>query len=877
MTAYEKPKSCEHCPYWARDYVPPIIDAVTLSADIALIGESPGREELRQGSYFVGPSGEVLDVLLQEVKLPRESVALLNVVRCDPGAGSNAVYDPIAVDMCTQLLWKDLRTINPEVIVPMGNLALKAILGHQGITRARGRLHRLQGGVRVIPTFHPAYVLRNPAYAELVAKDLDMVVAESMGERIDSSKKTDYQFFTTEQQVWEFFDEAHKKGYYSLDTETTSLDYRQAEVICMSLSHTPYKARVLPFFLLPNQGTKSKGGVVKLERKYDSFWRQGFLEKLYKHLLGHPHTTVYMHNGKYDLRILNEFFKQTLGRRVRPERMHWIDTQNMSALLNENLRTNLKDQSRMHTDIVYTHDELSLVSKGQVAKMEMGQLLDYAAQDADATLRLGRKFEQSLRSEGMWNLMENNCYSDMEVLHCLYDMELFGAPLSREKMQEMREIITDKLATFYGEMQAIVGHDFNPRSHPQIKKIIFGELQLPPTDIVTKTGQPSTDKHALEELIVQTDHQFPKSLRLHRQYATLLDTFIEGADKRHSKGRVHPDFLSARTVSGRIVCVNPNLANIPRDKEFEEGLLLSVRGIYVARVGWYILYADFSQIEFKCAALLSGDARLIHALFNEGADFHTLTAETLFPEFVKLKRRETVLEEEYAHDPRLDQAKVKRRLASIKLQAKTLRTDAKVYNFGQLYGGSDEGLAVLMGVSVERIKELTARRAEAYPELARFIEYTPQLCLEQGFLETAFGRKRRFPYSPDHYVRSSQGRQGINVGPQSSAAYVGRAALVRIRQRIREAKLKGFPFNVVYDAILNEHAKEELYEASMIMTEEMLRPVPELDNRSFSIDFGIGKSWEEAEKKAVKVSSALTSPREVDKLLPYVHQLAVQD
>jgi DNA polymerase-1 len=259
--------------------------------------------------------------------------------------------------------------------------------------------------------------------------------------------------------------------------------------------------------------------------------------------------------------------------------------------------------------------------------MSMAQLTEYAGQDADATLRLGIKFEAQLREQHMWHLMEGKPYADMPVLKCLYEMELFGAPLSQEKMQEMRELIHEKLASLYSSMAESLGRDFNPKSSPQMQKILFEDLGFPPTSILTATGAPSTDKNALDELMLMVDHAFPKTLRLHRQYSTTLSTFIEGAEKRSSKSRLHPNFLSARTVSGRIVCVNPNLANIQRDKEFEEGLRLSVRGIYVARPGWVIVYGDWSQIEFKCAALIAGDQKLIHALFNEGADFHTLTAE----------------------------------------------------------------------------------------------------------------------------------------------------------------------------------------------------------------------------------------------------------
>jgi DNA polymerase-1 len=861
-----KSSYCLSCPYAERDYVPPNLTETALHAPIVLVGESPGREELEQGRYFVGPSGQVLDIVLDEAKIDHDDVAVLNVVRCDPGSYSNVTYDPLAVEMCSKLLWHDIERINPLVVVPMGNLALKAILNKTGITKNRGRVTELESGMKAVPTFHPAYVLRQPAYAELVASDLAIAQKVSMNELIGSAKKTDYKFFGSQSEVWEFFQEAHRKGYYALDIETTSLDYRTADVLCIQVSHTPYTARVLPLRYLP-------GG----EQKTAQFWDKTVLSGLFSHLMDNKETTVYGQNLKFDLRMLHRFFKETIGLKLNPWRINWVDTQNMGALLNENIPHRLKEMARLYTDIEYDQDELSLVSKGQMVKMTMAQVLKYGGQDADATLRLGLLFESQLKELGLWHLMVGKSYSDMSVLKTLFDMELFGAPLSQKHMDEMRITIEEKIANLYGQMLSHVGHEFNANSHPQIRDILFSQLRLPSVSIRTPKGEMSTDKHAIDELTTLTEHPFPRSLKLHRQYSTILNTFVTGAEKRSSKARLHPDFLCARTVSGRIVCVNPNLANIPKDKEFEEGILLSVRGIYVARKGWVILYADWSQIEFKWAALLSGDTKLITALFDDHEDFHTLTAEALFPKFLRAKRQAKEIGEELPRTFGRDRLRLERRLSSMDIMIKDMRNNAKVYNFGQLYGGTDEGLAVLMGLSVDDVQELTRRRAEAYPQLARFIEYTPVLALEQGFIETAYGRLRRFPYSPSKQVRNSQGRQGINVGPQSAAAYVGRSALVKTARRMKKARMRGFPFNIVYDSILCEVPREEVYEASMILTEEMTRPVKQAEGRSFSIDFGVGKNWKQAEKAAVKVHRALKSHAEIDQALPGLTQLVREE
>jgi DNA polymerase-1 len=392
-----------------------------------------------------------------------------------------------------------------------------------------------------------------------------------------------------------------------------------------------------------------------------------------------------------------------------------------------------------------------------------------------------------------------------------------------------------------------------------VSRILYEELGLPDVGVRTKTGNLSTDKHALEALVVTTGHNFPRLLQNYRKYATILGTFVKGVRLRQDEGnRLHPHFLSARTVSGRVVCVNPNLANIPKTREYEEGVLISIRGLYVARPGWKIVYGDWKQIEFKCAALLSGDEALIEAMFEREEDFHTLTAEAIYSDFGSYKRELQDIETALTHETNSMRIRsLESRSDVLHAALSNMRRDAKVVNFGTLYGGSDLGVAALLGVDVDEVAKITERRAAAFPKLAAFIELTPALALEQGFLQTVFGRKRRFPYTPSEYVRSSQGRQGINVGPQSAAAYVGRGALVRVCKASKQRGMKGYPFNVVYDSILGEYPDKEVYEAIHLFSREMTRPVPQLENRVFSIDLGVGQTWDEAESRAVKVSQPL--------------------
>lgn len=306
--------------------------------------------------------------------------------------------------------------------------------------------------------------------------------------------------------------------------------------------------------------------------------------------------------------------------------------------------------------------------------------------------------------------------------------------------------------------------------------------------------------------------------------------------------RISSDFMVFGTTSGRVVSRDPNIVNIPRDKEFEEGVLVSIRNMIEARPGWEIISADFSQIEFRVAALVSGDKKLIRNIFDKDVDIHTLASRAIFG--VKFIEKEKALKK----------ANSLKKVESLKSELKEMRVLAKMFNFGRLYGGSDMGLADSMGLPVESVREFAASMDKAYPDLARFIKGMPQLAWSEGYIQSPMHRIRRFPPTWDRFTKSEQGRQAINFIPQSVAAYICRKALNNLVLRIKKEGLKGFPINIVYDNILAECPKEETSRFMYIMAKEMLKPVEELSGRFFTIEIGKGKSWREAEMHQKKVT-----------------------
>lgn len=477
--------------------------------------------------------------------------------------------------------------------------------------------------------------------------------------------------------------------------------------------------------------------------------------------------------------------------------------------------------------------------------------------DSDATRRMSLKFAKELHQQDLWDIYCKHDASDMKIAKILYKMELFGAPIDLKEMAKLEHFMQTKLMHYHKRMEALVGKQFNPNSDPQLRKVLFEDLKFPIPEKRTPGGQISTDKEVISGLIEQfPNNKFLKNFRMHRNYTSIEETFVRGFEKKlDTDGRLHPDFGFARTVSGRIVCYRPNLANIPREKEFEEGVFIAIRSLFAAKPGKKIVYGDFSQQEFKCMALLSGDHALIKALFEDREDFHTLVARALYPKYAEteiLLRRNQKQLLDIAITSRLRE-KIETKIQSYGILLKNGRTKAKNFNFGRNYLATIPTLATALGISEQEVERYIIRLAEKYPDFEEYMHANPEDAVREGEMRNRYGRYRRFPSTPDERVRQEQVRQAGNFPAQSNSAYMGRAALVRIATAFERVGMNSYPFNVVYDSILIESPDDEVKDASEIMVSTMIAPVPELDNRSFGIEWGVGQNWQEAEKNAKKI------------------------
>jgi len=784
------------------------------------VGEAPWRDEVAQQEPFVGPAGRWLNRACELAGIDRRSVFITNAVHCRPAELGEEHIPKSVIEHCREVfLAEEILAVRPKVIVALGNIAMKSLARKAGMGRHHGIPFPLtldwagEHQTTMIASYHPSYVRRNPAAEVLLTGDL---AAAKRALDHSSGSITDYRAFASPDEILADLDRFARLRRLALDVETTSLDDRVANLLCVAFSPKAGVARV--WHMIDEKGEPISWAV-----------RRDLLIALYA--LIHSGILLYGHNFKFDLRMLRQLFLRTLGKDLDLSQIRWRDTMLMANLVDENLPAGLKDWARLCTTVEYTAQEIETVRAGLITKASLDARTLYAAKDVDATIQLARALERRLKEEELWEVYDFRDDSDMITARNLLRMEIRGVPIHGPTLDHLDRQIRRRLSRLTWAIRRACGDRlFNPRSYEQVQDLLYQKLRLPQSPHKTGKGKPGTGEEALDWLVRQTDHPIPKLLLLYRKYGILKRNFVDSLrDALDGQGRVHPHW-NPLTATGRVVSDDPNIENLPLDRELEPGRLISIRDVVRAQPGWVIISADYSQIEYKCAALIAGDEKLIRQLFDEGLDIHAVAVEAIYgndPDYQELKRR-------------MDDA--------AKAKLKEIRKDVKGFNFGRLYGGSNEGVAENTGLPLDKVELFAARMDAEYPGLARYIRVIPELAIKEGVVVTPFGRKRHLPAGDDTYVKRKQGRRALIAGPQSAAAHICRRAYNRICHEAIRRGLRGFPVNLIYDEIWVESPDDEVDIWLDLMTNEMTRPVPELDNRSFSIEIGVGQTVKEADR-----------------------------
>lgn len=603
---------------------------------------------------------------------------------------------------------------------------------------------------------------------------------------------------------WMF--EAKDKGILAIDTETTGLTPAKADLCGISIAVNPGQAAYIP---VGHDVTVSGGSgdlfsdisAEKVEDQPEQMKLEQVLE-IVKPVLEDSSVMKIGHNIKYDLQM---FMKH--GVMISPVDDTMLISYALDGTSHGHGMDELSETLLGHKTIHF--EDVAGKGKKQVTfdKVSIDTALDYAAEDADVTLRLHHILKPGIFRDKMAAL-----YEDVErpLVPVIAQMELTGIKLDRQRLQSMSGEFGKSLVSLEEKIHDLAGHPFNVASPRQIGSVLFDEIGLSGGK-KTKTGEWSTTANLLEKLADQ-GHEIVRLILDWRQMAKLKSTYTDALQEQinPATGRVHTSFSMAGTSTGRLSSSDPNLQNIPI--RTEEGR--KIREAFIADAGWKILAIDYSQIELRLAAEMAGVDALREA-FRQGQDIHSITASQVFG----------VPLEEMTSD---------------------IRRQAKEVNFGIIYGISQWGLAKRLGIEADVAGDFIKRYFSRFPELLDYMERAKEEARDKGFVRTMFGRKCYISGINDRNgaIRAAAERQAINAPIQGSAADIIKLAMIKVPKALDKAGLKGRMLVQVHDELVFEVPENELEKTIEVVKNEM-EHVVELGVPLLA-EAGFGDNWAKA-------------------------------
>ena len=614
-----------------------------------------------------------------------------------------------------------------------------------------------------------------------------------------------YELVQDEAALQAWVDRARKASVVAVDTETTSLDAMQAELVGLSLSVQAGKACYIPVAhkAAGSQGALDLGdGGEAGEEAPAQIPRQKALDILAP-LLDDPSVLKVGQNIKYDALILSRY-----GVEVTPV----DDTMLLSFVLDGGLHGHGMDV------LADTHLGVSTVKYKDVVGTGKKQITfdyvpleaarDYAAEDADITLRLHQTLKPRLVQEKMTTVYET---IERPLVPVVWAMEKEGIGVDPEKLRGLSRDFTQRLAGLEAEVHELAGEEFNIGSPKQLGEILFEKMSLPGGK-KNKSGGYGTDASVLEDLAAG-GHDLPARVLEWRQIAKLKSTYSDALLEQinPATGRIHTSYAMAGAQTGRLSSTDPNLQNIP--VRTEEGR--KIRGAFVAREGWKLLSLDYSQIELRVLAHMAGIDALVDA-FRDGQDIHAMTASQVFDVPIE------------GMDP-------------------MIRRQAKAINFGIIYGISAFGLARQLGIARGDAKNYIDAYFERYPGIRDYMDGAVEQCRKAGLVETLFGRRIHLDAinAKNPMQRNYAERQAINAPIQGSAADIIKRAMIRVPPAIADAGLDARMLLQVHDELLFETPEDQVEKTIEVVKETMeAAALPALELKvPLVVDAGIGDDW----------------------------------
>ena len=620
---------------------------------------------------------------------------------------------------------------------------------------------------------------------DLFAENTANESSEPKFAKYESIKTTqhEYQLIENEDELRQLCDFFITKEFVSIDTETTSTDAISAELVGLSFSAEESKAFYVP---VPANYEEALKVVEIFKPLYES-------DKIMK--IGQ--------NIKYDYEVLTRYGVTIQGK--------MFDTMIAHYLIQPELHHNMDYLAETLLGYQTIHIEELLGPKGKKQKnmrdLSPTDIYEYAAEDADITLRLKNVLEPRLKELGVEELFWN---IEMPLVRVLADMELNGVCLDTEALQDTSKIFNERMREYEQEIYKEAGEEFNISSPKQVGDILFGKLQIMDKPKKTKTGQYVTSEEVLQSL--ENKSPIVRNILNYRGMKKLLSTYIDALPKliNPRTGHIHTSFNQALTATGRLSSSDPNLQNIPvRTDDGKE-----IRKCFIPEEGCLFFSADYSQIELRIMAHLSEDENMMEA-FREGHDIHRATAAKIWHE-------------------------------DIDKVTDAQRKKAKQANFGIIYGITTYGLAQRMDISNAEAKDLIQDYFRTFPKVQAYMEHAKEVARAKGYAETLFHRRRYLAdiNSRNATVRGFAERNAINAPIQGTEADIIKVAMVRIWERFKKEGIRSKMILQVHDELNFSVYPEEREQVERIVIEEMQNAYPL--NVPLIADAGWGKNWLEA-------------------------------
>jgi DNA polymerase-1 len=570
---------------------------------------------------------------------------------------------------------------------------------------------------------------------------------------------------------------------FCFDSETTSINPLDSELVALSFSWEKGSGYLIPF---PESQQETKA-----------------LLEIIRPVFENPSSLKIGQNMKYDIQVLANYGIDVRG--------PLFDTMIAHYLLEPDMRHNMNLLSETYLSYSPVHIEELIGEKGNSQKnmrmVPLDSLREYAVEDADVTFQLKNIFEPRINAEGLGDLSRD---IEMPLISVLAAMERFGVKLNLEDLKSITINLRDDIISLEKEIYSLAGTEFNISSPKQLGDILFIRLKLDDNAKVTKTRQFITNEEILQRLVHK--HPIVDKVLEYRGLRKLLSTYVEALPQLVDKktGRIHTSYNQAVAATGRLSSNNPNLQNIPvRDARGRE-----IRKAFVPESGHIFLSADYSQIELRLIASLSKDKSMI-ADFLSGNDIHAATASKIFGVEIKDVTRE-------------------------------MRSRAKTANFGIIYGISSYGLSERLNIGRKEAKDLIDGYFNSYPGVKIYMDESIKKARDLGYVTTMFGRRRYLPdiHSRNQVVRGNAERNAINAPLQGSAADIIKIAMVRIYERMISENYRSKMILQVHDELIFEVEISELEKLKEMVIREMsgaaVLDVP------LTVDCGTGNNWFEA-------------------------------